>query len=365
MKVAIMGAGVSGLTSAIILERNGIPFDIYEKRGEAGDRFVNGEIFLNLLTPVNDCITYLAESHNIYIKPESHINKIIITSPEKQAEIHGHFGHTIKRGRTSYSLEKQLEEQVKTPVRFHSTCSYKDLVQGYTHVILATGDADYAMDISEFQNDINVTLTGGMISGNFDPGTPMIWLDNNISPLSYAYIIPFSRDEAHMALGYPEYKSTTTYDSHALLSRFHDKAAKDLKQDLVMKDRFEVNHYKLGICQYPRIGNTFLTGNCFGSVMPFLGFGQFSSILTGIYAAQDIIGEGKYEELTKPLRKSYYRSLVLRRAWEQLDNKGYDRLTKIAGTRLFEKAINSKLNSAKVASMLAAPLVKTANLSRK
>lgn len=48
MKVAIMGAGLSGLACAIRLEQLGIYPDIFEKRGSIGDRFVNGEVLLTI-----------------------------------------------------------------------------------------------------------------------------------------------------------------------------------------------------------------------------------------------------------------------------------------------------------------------------
>ncbi len=38
MKVAIMGAGISGLSCAITLEKNGIEPVIFEKRSKARDR---------------------------------------------------------------------------------------------------------------------------------------------------------------------------------------------------------------------------------------------------------------------------------------------------------------------------------------
>lgn len=78
-------------------------------------------------------------------------------------------------------------------------------------------------------------------------------------------------------------------------------------------DCFTVEKYIIGLCNEPRLGNTFFTGNCFGTIMPFLGFGQFASILSGIYAAHDLSGQGSYEELTGPLRLSYRNSLVLRK----------------------------------------------------
>jgi flavin-dependent dehydrogenase len=42
MEVAIKGAGMSGLSCAITLEKHGIKPTIFEKRNRVGDRFVNG-----------------------------------------------------------------------------------------------------------------------------------------------------------------------------------------------------------------------------------------------------------------------------------------------------------------------------------
>ncbi|MFD1040397.1 hypothetical protein ACFQ3N_18635 [Virgibacillus byunsanensis] len=112
------------------------------------------------------------------------------------------------------------------------------------------------------------------------------------------------------------------------------------------------------MCKEPRIGNTFFTGNCFGTIMPFLGFGQFDSILTGIYAAEDLSGNGSYPILTKSIRKSYERSLTLRRAMEKLSNNSYDLLVKQLngpiGKRLFKP---SRRDPLKIASYLIRPFL--------
>jgi monoamine oxidase len=74
MKVAIMGAGLSGLSCALTLEQHGIDFTIFESRSQVGDRFVNGEILLSILErPVYACIAYLAERHNIFLHPMSNL----------------------------------------------------------------------------------------------------------------------------------------------------------------------------------------------------------------------------------------------------------------------------------------------------
>ena len=62
MEVAIMGAGMSGLSCAITLEKHGITPTIFEKRNSVGDRFVNGEAMFSILNrPNKDCLPYIAE----------------------------------------------------------------------------------------------------------------------------------------------------------------------------------------------------------------------------------------------------------------------------------------------------------------
>jgi flavin-dependent dehydrogenase len=84
--------------------------------------------------------------------------------------------------------------------------------------------------------------------------------------------------------------------------------------------------------------------------MPFLGFGQGSAMLSGIYAGLDICGKTKYEKEMKKLRNSYYDSLALRHAMEKMNNDDYDKLLRILKTSLGKKVFtNKKLNFLKYA----------------
>ncbi|MBE0466220.1 MAG: NAD(P)/FAD-dependent oxidoreductase, partial [Candidatus Desulforudis sp.] len=173
----------------------------------------------------------------------------------------------------------------------------------------------------------------------FDRYTVRAWLDTRLAPKGYGYLIPFSDKEAHIVIAYPDYPENQERDVNDMWDAFYDRVCRDLDQDLKVVDHFEITGYSIGICKYPRIGNTFFTGNCFGAIMPFMGFGQFPAILTGVYAAHDLLGLGSYEKLTRPLRRSYQNSLALRRAHEQLDNPKLDLLVRslngYLGNRLF------------------------------
>lgn len=343
MKIAIMGAGLSGLACGIILEKNGIKPTIFENRNVVGDRFVNGEIMLSILNrPINNSIGYLAEEYGIFLKPTGNIKELKVFSENKEATIKGQLGFSNIRGRDEDSYEVQLFKQLKSEVVFNSKYSYEELLQDYTHVVLATGDGADAMKIQNYREELTVTLRGVMVEGEFSRYEAAAWLNHKLAPQGYGYYIPISEKEANIVIAYPDYPHNREMDINVLWDNFYNRACKDLKQDLKITDKFEVTRYIIGLCQYPRIGNTFFVGNNFGAIMPFLGFGQFSAILTGIYAAMDILGQGKYEELTKPLRKAFNNSLALRRGLEKLDNSQLDLLVGNMNNRVVDRIFNTK-----------------------
>ncbi|MGE5604187.1 MAG: FAD-dependent oxidoreductase [Bacteroidota bacterium] len=366
IKVAILGAGLSGLTCAITLEKHGINPVIFEKRRQAGDRFVNGEILLSLLSqPVDDVIAYFADNYQIYLQPVSHIRSLILHSEHAKAVINGKLGFCNIRGRHEKSFENQLARQVKSEIVYNSEYTYEQLVHDYTHVVLATGDAAYALALRNYKQDFTTLLNGYTVAGDFDRYTVRAWLNNQFAPYGYGYFIPLSEKEANLVLWHPEYSIHQKQDQNLLLTQFFKQAQKDLDQELRIIDHFEVQHYSIGLCRYPRIGNTYYTGNCFGAIDPYLGFGQFISILTGVYAALDICGIAKYEELTKPLRQNHENSLVLRRAWELFDNRRFDWMVRFFGSGIGKKIFTSqKYDAVKIASFLARPWVRLLRLSR-
>lgn len=357
MKVAILGAGLSGLACAITLEKNGIYPTIFEKRSRAGDRFVNGEAILPALDrPINDCYAYLSERYGIYLQPLNNIKRIILSSENVQANLQGHLGFLNIRGRHNDSFESQLVRQVKSEIVFNSQWTYEKLLQNFTHIVLATGDAAYTAKIQDFRQDLTVTLRGATVEGSFDKHHVGIWLNNNFAPQGYGYLLPFSENEATITLGYPDYPHNQSLDLDSLWNKFYQKVCEDTKQPLRITDKFEVTRYMMGICSNPRLGNTFFTGNCFGAMMPAFGFGQVPALLTGLYAAEDLCGKGNYLELLKPLRQSYKYSLALRRGMEQLDNRKLDTLMKLIDSELANRLItNPKIDILKIIGFILQP----------
>lgn len=360
MDVAIMGAGLSGLACAITLEKNGITPTIFEKRNRVGDRFVNGEVFLSVFArPVDDCIASLSEEFGIFLKPTSNIQKIELFSKNERAMMEGHLGFTNIRGREQESYESQLEKQTKTAIHFNSEKTYEQLLSSYSHVIMATGDGEYAKRTRNYRDDFTVSLKGATVEGDFDRYSVMAWIDYDLAPYGYCFLIPYSEKEASISLAIPDLPENHDIDICALWDTFYKKVRTQLGQPLPVTDQFQITGYPIGICRSARIGNTFYVGNCFGAMMPHMGFGQYASILSGVYAAYDLCGLGKYEELMKPIRQSYENSLVLRRTMEQLSNEGLDLIIRSLQGKIGEKLLRTKtINPLKVASYLLRPYVK-------
>ena len=196
------------------------------------------------------------------------------------------------------------------------------------------------------------------MEGTFDRYTVIAWLNYDIAPYGYCFLIPFSEKEATISIAIPDLPEIDQ-SINDLWDMFYTKVRDQLKQDLPITDQFQVTRYPIGICRSARIGNTFYVGNCFGSMMPFMGFGQYAALLSGVYAAYDLCGLGKYEELMEPLRQSYENSLVLRRAMEQLSNDGLDRIIRSLQGYWGEKLFQTKtINPLKVAGFLLRPYLK-------
>ncbi len=360
MKIAILGAGLAGLACAITLEKEGVDFTILEKNSEVDDRFINGEIFLNILNPpISDCISYLTQEFGIHLKPVGHIKELIVYSENERAEIKGNLGFNVVRGRTSQSISKQMQNQLNKTINFNSKYSYEDLLQEYTHIILATGDGAHSEELGNYKTHLTVSLCGMIVEGEFDQFKAMTWLNNNYAPQGYCYLIPISKKEANLVVAYPDYPENRQYDSAVLLKNLHKQVQLDIKQELKEVDNFQITNYKIGLCNTPRIGNTFFVGNCYGAIMPFLGFGQFSAIMTGVYSAYDICGKGKYENLVKELNKSFNDSLILRKGMEHLDNSKFDLIVKNLSGEVVHKIFNSKnVDYLNIVSHLLKPVIK-------
>ena len=131
-EIAIIGAGISGISCALTLENHGIKPTIFEKRNIVGDRFVHGEAMFDILNrPHKDSLSYISEEYQINLKPIAEVNKFYIHSKNELGSIDGKIGYTNVRGRHENSYENQLKKQLKCNINFNSTYEYEYLCKNF------------------------------------------------------------------------------------------------------------------------------------------------------------------------------------------------------------------------------------------
>lgn len=170
-----------------------------------------------------------------------------------------------------------------------------------------------------------------------------MWLNHNLAPQGYAYLLPFGHKLTSIAIPTPH----DIVDWKQLWSNFLDQ----LDFEFRIKDTFQIDHYEIGQVKTQQFNNTYLIGHAGGSIMPFLGFGQFSSIESGILVSQAIIEGENYNKLTNRLKKDYKVSLKLRKLFAKMSNDQYDKLVRVLNNQTVKKMfLQRKINLAKIIS---------------
>lgn len=140
MKVAIIGAGTSGLSCAIELERNGIHPVIFERNDSIGEYIPHVSAFLGLITrPASDPVKYMDKKLGIKLKPLNQFRKVIHYSPNNQLPVSGHLGYFMIRGKEENSVKNQLRAQVKSSVNVLEKSGEKVLLRKGAYLIYAKG----------------------------------------------------------------------------------------------------------------------------------------------------------------------------------------------------------------------------------
>ena len=325
MRVAVIGAGIAGLSCAIVLEKNGILPTVFEKTSFIGEREQHVGAILNIMNrPVKDPLKYIKQTFDIEITPINTVNILTHYSPNQKTSITGNFGYFTKRDQEENSIKKQLFAQLKkTEVLLNREVNYKQLIGEYDYVVAADGKPDIAEELGCWTDWIRGYIKGAVIEGEFNPNELVIWLDQTYCKNGYAYLTPFSSKKASISL-YVPYTDVNEIDHY--WDKFIQK--EQIKSRIV--ETFKVYHCSGQV--YPhRVDNLFLAGNTGGAIDPFLGFGQIKSISMGGMAARAIIEGSDYEKLIRQFYKSTLNLYELRKSFNTITNKQFDFIVKSLG----------------------------------
>ncbi|MCX7921698.1 MAG: NAD(P)-binding protein [Clostridia bacterium] len=290
MRVAIIGAGTSGLACACELENQGIEPVIYEQRSNIYASPPHISCLLNIFhkADIKTSTEYFHIFDSMNIKPLNSIQKLIYYSPHDTTVMEGDLGYFYGFTDDDDSVKFQLSSKLKnTKILFSEFGDYVKLSKEFDYVLIATGSHSFADELGCWNEWFMSCVRGAIILGDFDPSTLVMWTGKEFCKSGYAIMAPFDKYRASISLVVPNAnEKEIDYYWDLFLS------ASGIKYTLVEEFKFT---YRSGNTYPLKVNNIFFAGNSAGCIEPFFGFGQVNAMVTGIAAARAISQGLDYE----------------------------------------------------------------------
>ncbi|MFZ5642797.1 MAG: NAD(P)/FAD-dependent oxidoreductase [Bacillota bacterium] len=338
MKVCIIGAGLSGLSCALTLEKYGIMPDIYEQFDRCGGRVTFITTLLQIMNrPIKDPLTDLARRYGISITPINILNRMVMFTPCNMGTARGFLGYIFERGPSPRALDSQLTRKLSAQIKYSTVADFKELSQKYDRVVVATGSPYIAKEMGCWTDVFRGWVRGALVEGEFDPTTWITWFNKSYANNGYAYLGPVNSRNASLVLIASDIRED---EAESRWKKFLSTE----KIRCIEKDSFLLEHIA-GICQPKEVGNILLVGNAGGFMESFLGFGIYNAIASGVLAAQAIYEKTSYQAKMSYLDKTIHQSIPIRRALNMIGNSGYDSLLGLIKIPLLNNLIyNTNIN---------------------
>lgn len=308
--ISIAGAGISGLTTAIYLAKNGFPVRVYEKGKDVASRFKEEfQGFENWST--DEDVLMLLERIGIpphfYVKPFSEVD--VIDDLERKRTIRSNHRpgvYIVKRGREPDSLDQYLKR------------SALDL------------GVEIQFGRSPEDNEVRIMATGpqsaqsvayGMRADVKHPDRIAVLLDDKIAPKCYGYLVIVDGKMILVSTLMTQFHRAKTCFASTLarVKRMYALDPRDVRPLTGYFDFFLRGSYV--------VGGQMAVGECAGLQDYLFGFGMRYAFISGYLAARSIIEGLDYDQLImEEMATSLKSSVINRYVFEKLGNWGYRRL---------------------------------------
>lgn len=330
--VAIIGAGISGLSCAIELERHGIKPVIFEKRAHVGETLNYSLIWPRIMNrPIMDPIKYLKKQYGLTITPTNPLKRMVVFSSNKNAVERGKLGYIFRRGTHDYALENQLLNYINAPVTFNHYIEVDDIKKDFDYVVVATSSSTEAEKIGIWTGTFNSIIRLSVVVGKFDPTEVIIWQNAKYAKNAFCYLIPNGPKDASLV---QIVNGITTYEIEYYWKEFIFTE----NLNYYISSHTDTEH-DCGFANPPQYENVIFIGNAGGFTDDILGCGGLNAVESGIMAARAIAYGKDYGTLVEPIYRSIAQLHELRKAMNTLDNLELDRLITILGIPVIKNVI--------------------------
>jgi len=330
--IRILGAGISGLSAATLLAKEGHPVKVYEKEDHIGGRPEKN--LCALRNYKGEDVLEEAAGVGLELTPVYEIDNVVKVSPNAEHRIEGcGLYYVVARGRGQESIENQLYRLARD--------AGAEFVFDNKEVVYPDIDI---VGVGSTWVRRNIYAAGYRYSNtNIEDKTMYLLYNNNVSPRGYICLIPDGKCTLVLSVSFDAHKFTPL---RPLLDKFlrKDPRMRELLSGAVLKEVVDgYGYYSKNPIEHSIDDGKVFTGEAAGFLDASRGFGVRYAIITGALAAQSIIDCSDYISLLKErFGNEFDKNIQKRAALDRLSNENYDQILQRLGEK---RSITEYLNN--------------------